>query len=302
MHTIPRPVLRGLVLAAACVACGPAAAQATAPAAAGAASPAAGTALAAPPASAAPAPRQAPLGCLIEPSAVVDVGTPVIGVLADVFVDRGSVVRRGQTLAQHDTKVERAAVQLAQARVDNVADIQAAQSQIEFAQKKAERTAQLTEMKFVSSQARDQADAEAELARTRLAQAREQQALAAKELQLARAQLAQRTITSPIDGVVVERYAAAGERIENRPVFRVAQIDPLRVEVVLPAAMFGQVRPGMAALVRPELPGVAEQAATVAIVDRVIDAASHTFRVRLTLPNRDQSLPSGVRCKVEFKS
>jgi hypothetical protein len=38
------------------------------------------------------------------------------------------------------------------------------------------------------------------------------------------------------------------------------------------------------------------------VVDRVIDAASNTFRIRLTLPNSTQAIPAGVRCKVEFSS
>ena len=35
---------------------------------------------------------------------------------------------------------------------------------------------------------------------------------------------------------------------------------------------------------------------------RVIDASSNTFRARLALPNPDHSLPSGLRCKVDFGS
>ena len=41
--------------------------------------------------------------------------------------------------------------------------------------------------------------------------------------------------------------------------------------------------------------------ANVIVVDRVIDAASNSFRVRLELPNPDNALPPGLRCKVEFE-
>ena len=245
-------------------------------------------------------PRSMPLGCLIEASAVAEVGTAVIGVIESVMVERGDLVKRGQVLAQHDAKVERAAVVLAEARVRNDAELRSARSQIDFAVKKAERMATLTDLKFMSSQARDQADTEAALARMRLAQVEEQQALAEKELQMARAQLAQRTITSPLAGVVVERFVSPGERVENRPIFKIAQIDPLKVEVVLPASMYGQVKVGSLARVVPDLPGLPAREAAVSIVDRVIDAASNTFRARLMLRNADQALPSGVRCKIEF--
>lgn len=271
----------------------PALAQPAGPAPATSASPA--PALAALPGRAA-----APLGCLIEASAVADVGTPVIGVVESVMVERGDLVRRGQVLAQHESRVERAAVTLAEQKVANNAELRAAKSQITFAHRKAERAAQLTELNFVSDQALDQAQTESTMARMRLAQAIEQQELAHKELEMARAQLAQRTITSPLTGVVVDRLISPGERVENRPILRIAQLDPLRVEVVLPAAMFGQIRVGSAAMVTPDLPGSAAREARVAIVDRVVDAGSNTFRARLTLPNPSQQLPAGVRCRIDF--
>lgn len=240
------------------------------------------------------------LGCLIEASAIVEVGASVIGVISSVAVERGDVVKKGDVLATLESGVERAAVLLAQAKLQNRADILSARTQHDYAQKKALRTAELTDLKFVSPQAREQADAESTLAGMRVTQVLEQQSLATQELAMARAQLAQRTLLSPVNGVVAERYMSVGERVENRPVLKVAQIDPLRVEVVLPAARFGSLKVGMSARVQPELPGMGPQKATVAIVDRVIDAASNTFRVRLTLPNPDLGLPSGVRCKVEF--
>ena len=40
--------------------------------------------------------------------------------------------------------------------------------------------------------------------------------------------------------------------------------------------------------------------ATVRHVDRVLDAASNSFRVRLTLPNPHYRLPAGLRCKADL--
>ena len=240
------------------------------------------------------------LGCLIQASAVVDIGASVFGVLDGIDVERGDIVRKGQVLARLESNVERTAVALAQTKLTNQADILSARSQKEFAARKAARTAELTDLKFVSMQAREQADTEASMADMKLAQAIEQRSVATHELAMAQAQLAQRTVSSPLNGVVVERYTSVGERIENRPLLKIAQIDPLRVEVVLPASQFKAVKAGMTARVTPELQGTRPQQATVAIVDRVIDAGSNTFRARLTLPNPDLGLPPGVRCKVEF--
>ncbi len=40
--------------------------------------------------------------------------------------------------------------------------------------------------------------------------------------------------------------------------------------------------------------------ATVSHVDRVLDAASNSFRVRLSLPNPGYALPAGLRCKADL--
>ena len=124
--------------------------------------------------------------------------------------------------------------------------------------------------------------------------------LAKLELKKAQALLGRRTIKSPISGVVVERYVSIGEFVDSQPLLRVAQIDPLRVEVIVPSLMFGRIQPGTTATIIPELPEFGEHTATVTIVDRVIDSASNTFRVRLELPNPEDQVPSGLKCMVRF--
>ena len=77
--------------------------------------------------------------------------------------------------------------------------------------------------------------------------------MAQQELALAQAQLAQRTIRSPLSGVVVEKYLSEGERVEEKPVVKVATIDPLRVEVIVPASYFSRIKQGMSATVKPDV-------------------------------------------------
>ena len=78
-----------------------------------------------------------------------------------------------------------------------------------------------------------------------------------------------------------------------------AQLDPLNVEVLLPASRFGMIKPGMRANVTQE-PLEGSYPAVVKIVDRVVDASSGMFGVRLELPNPDNKLPGGLRCTVSF--
>ena len=81
---------------------------------------------------------------------------------------------------------------------------------------------------------------------------------------------------------------------------KLAQIHPLYVEVIMAVANLGLVKVGMEAAVRPESPVGGLYKAKVIVVDRVVDAASGTFGVRLELPNPDYRLLPGLKCKVMF--
>jgi membrane fusion protein, multidrug efflux system len=213
------------------------------------------------------------LECLVEPHMVVNVGSPVDGVLEQVLVNRGDPVRKGQVVAQLQAGVEAAAVKLSQARV-------------EFGRRRVERSDTMFQRQMISAQERDELVTEVRL--------REE------ELKRDEESLKLRTIVSPIDGVVVERRLTPGEfiRSDKSVVFKLAQINPLNVEVVAPAKLFSSVRPGMPARVNlaPFFSGTFQ--ARVAVVDKVIDAASGTLGVRLELPNPDHKIPAGIRCSV----
>jgi RND family efflux transporter MFP subunit len=240
------------------------------------------------------------LGCLIEPHRVADLGTQVVGVVQQVLVERGDDVRAGQPLVALRADVEAANASAAQTRARIDADVRGAQASLELAHQKVQRAEALVAEGFVSDQAADQARGEAEIARQRLVQAHGQLRIWADEQRVAEAQLALRTLRSPFAGVVVERHVNPGERVEDRPLVRVAVIDPLRVELMVPTAQYGRLQPGDRVTVRPELPGAAPAVATVRHVDRVLDAASNSFRVRLTLPNPQHRLPAGLRCKADL--
>lgn len=220
-------------------------------------------------------PAKAPLDCLIEPSLDVKLGSPVDGIIAEIRVDRGASVRRGQPLVLLNSQLEAAAVNSARGKA-------------EFARRKAERNDELYRQQLISVQERDQLETEAKLA--------------ALELREREAALYLRTISSPIDGVVVDRLMSPGDQISRAGgnILRLMRIDPLYVEVVAPAAMFGRIRVGATAQVIAD--GLAQQkpyAAKVSVIDRVIDAASGTFRVRLELRNPGYAIPTGLRCRIQ---
>jgi RND family efflux transporter MFP subunit len=231
---------------------------------------------------------------------VVDIRSSVEGRIDLIHVERGDTVERGQVLVELDTSVELAAADVAQTRASMTGAIRSREANLVLTRSRRKRAQNLFEQEAVSLDVREEIETQAEVAKLEVQEARENKQLAELEHRQAMAVLDRRTLRSPISGVVSERLMSAGEVADEDTILRLAQVDPLRVEVVLPAARFGSVKLGMKAAVIPELPGDQVHIASVTIVDRVIDGASSTFGVRLELPNPDYSIPGGLHCQVRF--
>ena len=242
--------------------------------------------------------------CLIEPFQRVELRSPVEARIQAMHVDRGSEVKRGQVLVELDSAAEKVALEAARYRAVMEGQIKTAESKLTGAKEKFQRRDQLVAEKFISAQDRDDSLADMRIAEASLVEAKDNRRLAAIEEQRLSELLEQRRLRSPFNGVVTERLKHVGEMAttgENaRPVLRLAQTHPLRVEVVLPVALFGQLKAGQRATVETEPPLSARYQATVSIVDRVVDSASGTFGVRLELPNPQGTIPAGVKCRVNF--
>ncbi len=241
---------------------------------------------------------------MIEARQNVEIRSPVEGLIDQVLVRRGDLVRRGQVLAIVESSMERAALEVARTRAKMDGEIKVAAARVDLADKKLARARDLHKQQFVSSSALDEAEAEFRLASEDLHRTRENQRLSQVEVTRAQAALELRTIRSPFTGVVVEVLLKPGElaataTVKN-PVMKLAEVDPLHVEVVLPAKLFGSIKRGQPATVMPEAPVDGRFPSTVTVVDRVIDGASGTFGVRLELPNRNGRVPAGMRCRVRF--
>ncbi len=240
--------------------------------------------------------------CFIEPNQLVEVGSPAEGILKRLQVDKSAQVGRGQALFALDSEVEQATLSLAQARARMQDEIRARETSLAHAQRKLERVEQLYSRQVIPLHQKEEVETEVALARLQLQQARENRQLAWLEAKRAQTLLRQREVSSPIDGVVVKIYKYPGEYVEGEAVIQLAQLDPLKVELILPVQMFGQIRPGMQADIVPEIQS--EQPllpATVSVVDRVADVSSGTFGVQLALPNPEGRLPSGLKCNVSFR-
>ncbi len=244
----------------------------------------------------------AQLNCRIEPSVTVEMSSAVEGVISEVLVDKNDVVKKGDVLARLDAGLESATAELRRVQSELTSDVQAQQLAVEFSQRALTRVKDLYDKKAASFSELDKHKTEHAIAQQQLQQALDRKRQAELEYKRALADLQRRTLVSPIDGVVVERMKEPGEHIDFEPVLKLAQLDPLRVEVFAPASLYGKVKPGIKASVIPELGGDSRTyAAEVILVDQVIDGPSNTFGIRLSFANPGNRLPSGLKCRVTFE-
>jgi RND family efflux transporter MFP subunit len=209
----------------------------------------------------------------------------VSGYLKDWKVDIGSVVKKGQLLAEVDTPdLDQ---QLAQAR----ADLATAKANQALAASTEARWKNLLAKDAVSQQEYDEkaGDLAAKSSLVNAAQANVGRLVATEAF---------KRIVAPFDGVVTSRATDIGQLITagsaaEPPLFTVSQIDRLRVYVQVPQAYVAQIHPGMTAkLSAPEHPGAAFTATVVADA-QAIQQQTGTLLVQMQIDNRSRQLKAG---------
>ncbi len=238
--------------------------------------------------------------CLVSPRRVAQLAFGTPGLVSRIAVERGDAVQRGQVLAELDASIEKASLAIAQAQFQATAAVAAARADVALAAKALERTRLLVERKALSQERFDAATNVFDQARLELAELEELRGLRALDVARAQAVVALRTITSPFTGVVVERHVAPGEFVDTKPVVTVAEIDPLFVDLLVPAEAFDTVRPGQNIRVTLQQTPGRIVTAQARVIDPYVDASSGTFRVRATLQNPDQAIIPGFGCAADL--
>ena len=239
--------------------------------------------------------------CVMDPSLTINLGAAVPGLLQEVLVDRGDEVRAGDIVARLSSSVERETERLIEMQAENESALEAQRARVGFLIQRLTRTQALADRGIATVDLLQEIEAEVEVGRSLLRQAEMDQAIAQQDLVRTRAAIGLRDIRSPIEGLVVARHLAPGEYLQSEAkIVTIVALDPLYVEAFMPVSMFGQVVIGDTATVRPSAPFELAYSARVTVVDRVFDAASGTFGVRLELENPGLTLPAGHRCVVEF--
>jgi len=199
------------------------------------------------------------------------------GVIEQVLVDRGQNVRAGQALAVLETELA-------------TRDLELAQEELRRAEAELKRIQPLAGSGIVSQQELQQREIDRDVASTRVRRAR--------------AVLDRCTVEAPFAGVIAERWAVVGQRVEeddNTPLFRLVASGPLRARVDLPESLLPGVMLGGRATVELDQMAGESHSAKVVFVSPAVDAASGTAPVIVELPSKGRALRPGASVTVRLE-
>jgi len=251
----------------------------------------------------------------------------VTGRIEELLVDLGTPVRRGQIIARltptdFELRRQQAEAALQQARARLGLPVEGEDDHVEAEQTGLVRSAQATLVEARSQRDRvatfvtrgisakaelDTANATLEIAEARhqdaLEEVRNRQAVLAQrrsELALARQQLDDTILKSPIDGVVRERMAVAGEfRSAGTPVVTVVRQDPLRLQLAVPERSAGVVKQGQVVRVNIEGDPTVHQGRVVRLSPSIAEG-TRTLAIEASVPNPGGVLRPGSFARAEI--
>jgi RND family efflux transporter MFP subunit len=186
----------------------------------------------------------------------------------------GVEVKQGEVLARIDSRDWAAHVALAEAQMRQ-AEVTAADRERERGRLEALFTDEVA-----TEQARDAAVTAHDSAQAALAQARAQ-------LELAKVNLDETVLRAPMDGVVAARHVDPGAMVgPGTPIVQIAQMDPLRLMVAVPARLLPLLEAGRTWIeVESDVYPGKTFSATVNRIFPAVDPATRTLRVEVLLEN-----------------
>ena len=254
-------------------------------------------------------------------------GMKVAGRLSQVNVDLGSPVRKGDAVARLDTtdfdlRVRQSDAALQQSLVrlglpansrensvdpESLALVKQAQAELSGAKVRYDRAKMLEEKGLiakadvdVSSSAYQVAEAKYEDAKD---EARNRMGVLAQrrsELELARQQLADTVLYSPIDGMVRLRQANVGQYVGvGAPLVTIVQMNPLRLRAAVPERQAKDIKIGQS--VRVTIEGLpVKHDGRVQRISPAVDETNRTLLVEASVSNPDNLLKPGAFAKAEI--
>jgi RND family efflux transporter MFP subunit len=251
----------------------------------------------------------------------VDLHAKVAGYIRQINVDIGDRVHTGEVLAVLEIPELVAQVDEAKAEVNHAEEeIQRAQSEVLRAE--ADNVALhanavrmvntdkaqpglIAQQELDNATARDRASgARVDAAKSALAAAKQQLAVARADQQHYAALSGYARIIAPYDGVVTWRFSDTGALVQagtsntsGLPVVTVAQVDLLRLRIPVPESIAAKVRIGDSADVRVQATGEHFAGKVTRFTD-ALDPSTRTMQVEIDVPNPNYDLQPGMYADV----
>jgi len=257
----------------------------------------------------------------------VVLGTKVAGRLAEITVDLGTRVKKGQVIGRLDQsdfkfRVEQAEASLQQARVrlglsptgsdervdpEQTAIVRQARAMMDDARLTRDRSVKLAQQELIARAQLDSAEAALQVSEGRyqdaLEEVRNRQGVIAQrrsELDLARQQLTDTVILSPLDGVVSVKQASVGEYLAaGTPIATMVRVHPLRLRVPVPEREGAGVRAGHAVTLTVEGDPTVYRGRVVRL-SPIVQEQNRTLMVEAEVPNERGFLRPGSFARVDI--
>ncbi len=236
-----------------------------------------------------------------EPYRDVAVAAPEMGALAEIRVVEGDIVKKGDLLAILDDDVLRASLEVARRSMTAEGMLRSATADLQMKKGEQEKLKQLRERNHASQQELDRMETELLIAEARLLSVREDLEVKQLEFRRIEAQLNQRSIRAPMDGIVSDLSHEAGEFVSpsDPTIARIVQPDPLLIVFSVPLAQRNHVSKDQQVRLRI---GATEmvQEGIVEYVSPTSDSSNSSVRVKVRVPNGDGRFQSGERTVLEL--
>ncbi|MEM7203830.1 MAG: efflux RND transporter periplasmic adaptor subunit [Planctomycetota bacterium] len=235
-------------------------------------------------------------------SQALALGSEQDGLIVAMPVRDGDAVEAGEVLFALSSAEQALRAKRLRLMANSDAAVRRARAELEYAAGERARTATLARGSVASELDLAARDFELAMAEARLEEAQLDHRTRALDAEQAEAVLAQRTIRSPIDGVVAKILHGRGQTIEKiDPVIEVIDLDPLWIELDCPLEDSQLLRPGAELRVRRASVPDDARTATVIHASMQADPSSGSFRVRLSLDNGTDPWKAGLKIWIEHE-
>lgn len=227
------------------------------------------------------------------------VSARVMGTVTQVFVKEGDRVRAGQRLMQIDDRDLRSRVSAAeQGQNEALKALASAMEQRDLAERTWQRYKELYAEQALSRQELDNIETQKKVAEHELERVRAMVGRAQAGLEEARLYLGFATVTSPVDGVVLEKRTDAGSMASpGAPLMVIESTGAYHVEVALDEKLLGVVSVGRPVGVELTSLGLSLDGEVIEVVPTV-DPRTRSFTVKVGI--KHTGLGSGQYAKVTF--